>query len=249
MAGRHVGILTSGVAMLIATGFVFWYARRLKRFSAENQTGIDALQAGEIEVARERFEVLARSWKRYRSFERVSLFNLAWSELLLCDLDTARDRFALLEAERSKRVPDVVSKLVPSRLAYLHALSGAFVDARHWLDVSAERRSMSGSDISIARAFESAARAVIDCREGGPDRAANDLAKRWLELENSATGELMRPLRAIRAFAIDASASGASRTTADALLASLRDAPSPGLRHLGARWPEMGAFLERHGLG
>ena len=84
-------------------------------------------------------------------------------------------------------------------------------------------------------------------RTGRPEDAAKLLDEGWAGYEASVTGDVLRPLRVVRAFA---HASGPrAGGVAEAALPTLRPAYPGEYAFLGARWPEMAAFLASHELG
>jgi len=61
------------------------------------------------------------------------------------------------------------------------------------------------------------------------------------------TGEALRPLRIVRAFAI-AAAGPRDHGRADAVLAAARPAYPGEYEFVGKVWPEMASFLASHGM-
>lgn len=237
------------ILVLGLAGYVAWTVWRAKRFNAENAAALATLREGAFDAARERFEALAKRWTRPRSLNHVALFNLAWTELLAGEFALARQHMAQIEAERDPKARGGFVTLLPSRLAYVHALLGELDDARAWLAASRERGVEETTNRAVIEAWEAASEAIVACRAGEPARARELLATRWLALENSVTGELLRPLRVVRAFALDAASKGTDTAAVEALLQPVREHPRAELRHLGAEWPAMRAFLAERGLG
>ncbi|MBK7875810.1 MAG: hypothetical protein IPJ77_08670 [Planctomycetes bacterium] len=230
-------------------GYVAWTVLRARRFNAENSAALAMLREGAFDAARERFEALVKRHPRPRDLNHVALFNLAWTELLAGELALARQRMAQIEAERDPKARSGFVTLLPSRLAYVHALQGELDDARAWLRTSRERGVEETTNRAVIEAWETASDAIVACRAGEPARAKELLAARWLALENSVTGELLRPLRAVRAFALDAASKGTDAAAVEAQLQPVREHAGSELRHLGASWPAMRAFLAARKLG
>ncbi|MBI5363966.1 MAG: hypothetical protein HZA53_12355 [Planctomycetes bacterium] len=239
------------VPILLAIGFggwIAWTVRRARRFGAENDAALAMLHAGETEAARERFEALVKRWRRPRNWNHLALFNLAWTELIAGEFALAREHIAQIEAERDPRATGGIVAMLPSRLAYVHALLGELDDARAWLDASRERAAAETTNRGVIEAWELATEAVVACRANDAPRAKSLLAERWLQLDKSLTGDALRPLRLVRAFAVHAASNGAEESTVEALLQPVREHPRSEAQHLGAHWPAMRAFLAERGL-
>jgi hypothetical protein len=126
-------------------------------------------------------------------------------------------------------------------LALCNALAGRIDEAEAWF-VKAEQRSSERPTPSFP-AMKTYARAVIDCRKGNCAEAARLLDERWVECEALLTGEVVRPLRIVRAFA-HAAAGPRSAGIADTIVASARPPAYPGeYEFLAVAWPEMASFL------
>jgi hypothetical protein len=88
--------------------------------------------------------------------------------------------------------------------------------------------------------------AILDVREGNHEPLIRWLDERWRELDGNLTARTTRPLRVLRAFALERS--GAAQGTVDEALAYVCPARQGEFAMLGAQWSEMRAFLEAHGL-
>lgn len=98
-------------------------------------------------------------------------------------------------------------------LALDYGLLGDLVNAEKWLTQANSRR----VDMTLP-SFEAMlifARAVYDCRRGAAGDAVRLLAEHWTLCEGTLTGDCLRPLRIVHAFAIatnDRSAKPRSRS-------------------------------------
>lgn len=121
-------------------------------------------------------------------------------------------------------------------------------------NVEAAEQSLALADASAEKgrvpsfpAMRAFTRAVIDCRGGNHLAAAKALDDHWTEFEVASTGEVMRLLRVVRAFARTA-AGPREAGAASAQLDGLRPAYLGEFEFLGVAWPEMGQFLVTHQL-
>lgn len=243
------GWILAGLFAVGSAAWIAWTLRRAKRFSAENEAALAMLRAGELDAARERFAALVKRWPRPRNLNHVALFNLGWTDLLAGELEHARERWAQIEVELDLKTRAGFVTLLPCRLAYVDALLGNLDDARRWLASSRERGAEDAANRAVIEAWETAAEAVVACRAEEPGKARARFAERWRALEDAATGEVLRPLRVLRAFAIHAASNGADGAEVERVLAPVREHAGRELLHLAARWPAMRAFLAERGLG
>ena len=77
---------------------------------------------------------------------------------------------------------------------------------------------------------------------------SNRLANEWTQLENSVTGNILRPMRVLRAFALAQSSGPRDAALVDSLVAALRGTSTRDIDYLGAAWPEMHVFMSAHDL-
>lgn len=238
------------MAILFVGSFAYfsWVARRAKRFYVANSAAVELLKRGELEAAHQRFDMLMRERGVPEELQRVARFNLAWTQLLLEQIEDAHTNLMQVETERRSRPAVALDGIISTRLAYVHALSGELTEARRWLELSRARAEEPVADATSMRAWLVTTQAIVDCRGGDPGRALSELDARWLELENSLTGELLRPLRVLRAFARQSAEPGGDSSVIDAQLQVLRGLPTRELAHLGTRWPQMRAFLAQQRL-
>src|SRR5262249_22927212 len=130
-------------------------------------------------------------------------------------------------------------------LALDHALSGDLAAAENWV-AAAEERTDELSTPSTA-AMTAFAHAVLACRSGRAAEAARMLDDHWPDYEARLTGEMLRPLRIVRAFAI-ATADPRSIGRAETVIAAARPVYRGEYAFLGTAWPEMANFLASHEL-
>src|SRR6185295_16419000 len=102
-----------------------------------------------------------------------------------------------------------------------NALLGRVEEAERWM-AEVEKRGGFESNLRFP-AMKAFARAVVDCRSGRTAEAVKALDERWTEYEAVLSGETLRPMRVVRAFAIAASGPR-SAGMAEAALANTREA-------------------------
>ena len=121
-------------------------------------------------------------------------------------------------------------------LAFCYALLGQLDHAEIWM-AEADRRSgeLTPPSVPTMKVF---CRAVIDCRSERCSDAARMLDERWSECEATQTGEVLRPLKIVRAFAI---AAAGPRSPGN--VERIRPAYQGEFDFLGVAWPSMATFL------
>lgn len=225
--------------------FVARAARQVRRFNVENSAAVAAIGRGELAVARETFWRWAEETHvaRIAAIARHNLAStLARQGELAQAIEVATDNNQThLESLQA-------SALAPTAavdLALYHALANNLDAARHWIAVADTRKSLVAlPSVPASRAF---AQAVVDCRSGNAVEAARALDERWNEYEALLTGDIVRLLRVVRAFA-RATAGPREAGTAEMDLISVRPAFPREYGALASGWPEMAAFLAAHGL-
>lgn len=123
----------------------------------------------------------------------------------------------------------------------MHGLLGHTTLARDWLDEAERRNAASTSKSPLA-----GTRTIVRLREGQFAAAARDLEDEWPRLTQSLPGEQLRPLTALRAFAVASSSDIRDVAAVDRVLAPLQPVTYAELAYLGAAWPELDQFLRTH---
>jgi hypothetical protein len=238
------GALIASVVALVA--WLGWLNRRTRAFNVENEEAMRALGRGERERAVQIFDRLVTRYKRPRSVQMVARYNLGWGLLQRGELARAAEVFASVDRARSLVFVSNVHYVSPLHLATTYALLGQLDAAARWIAEGEKRvRAGGGSVRAVAGPLE-LARAIVACRRGAPGEAAVALETSWRELESALTGELLRPLRLLRAFAVAQSESARGSGAADVLLTPLRGALPDEFAWLATGWPELRAFLATH---
>lgn len=91
-------------------------------------------------------------------------------------------------------------------------------------------------------------RAVIDCRRGRAADAMVSLEHAWNEYEAAMTGEILRMMRVVRAFACAAGEGPRHQGQVERVLGDLRPRYAHEFVFLGGAWPEMAAFFAANQL-
>jgi hypothetical protein len=160
------------------------------------------------------------------------------------ELRAARD---LLMANDRKLTDNLqLSPVSAVDIALLSALLGDVDIAKEWL-TTVDKRLRGQSPDTTFEPMQALTRAIILCRDGAPADAVKMLDERWAEREAAAKGEIMRPLRVVRAFAI-AATTQRNAGMAEAALQLSKPAYPEEYTFLGAEWPEMRAFLAANNL-
>jgi hypothetical protein len=130
-------------------------------------------------------------------------------------------------------------------LAFFHALLGNLDDAEKQLAVLDARGKLPHNPSYPA--MNALMRAVLACRRNNPLAAVKILEDHWSEWEANATGDLLRPMRVVRAFAI-ANVDMRDAGKATSILGDMRPNWRGEFDFLGVEWPEMATFLATHDL-
>jgi tetratricopeptide (TPR) repeat protein len=217
--------------------------RRAGAFHASNKEGLAALARGDFTAARTAWE----RWIERPATPRMAALarhNLAWTMIREGDFERA---IAMLEANEARHLPalDAVGLAATSAAdrALAYGLGGDLKSAQSWLDRAQER--LLRATVPTAGALALAG-SVVHCRAGRITEATKLLEDQWTELEATTTGDVLRPLRVVRAFV---QATGPrSGGVAEAALPTLRPAYPSEFAFLGVAWPRMSTFLASHEL-
>lgn len=246
-------VLTVGQAALAAGGaIVVWFLAYItiatyhaKRFNTESVAVMGMLGRGEHDKAAAIWGGWARRLTVPGVIAAAARHNVGWTALRRGQPREALELFSANERRdaRSLKANQMYSVSALDR-ALCSALLGELEPARHAL-AEAEMRSLRAHPSYAAmKAF---VEAVIACREGRAAEAARALADHWAEYENLTTGDVLRPLRVVRAFAM--AAEGArSAGPVETQVAMVRPGYPTEYEFLAVGWPEMAAFLASHDL-
>jgi hypothetical protein len=248
--GVSAGWIIGGGALSVVIAvfaYLSWVSRSVRRYNDESAEALRLLSRSDLGAALKQFEALAARWKRPRSIRAVARHNVAWALLRSGELARAIDAYS--EIERTGVVAGIggVWHNVACHLAIAHALSGDLDTAQQWLD-EAVKRIGQGGDTRHLRGVAALGRAIIECRRGGGAGVARELERDWAEFESALTGEILRPLRLVRAFAVAHDGGLRGQGTVEMLVVPLRGGPPGELAFLGQSWPEMKGFLTAHAL-
>jgi hypothetical protein len=225
------------IAIIVAT-------RQVRRAIAEHPSGVTAIARGDLETAHAIF------WRWSASsvprVSAISRHNLAWTVMRQGELQHAVEILNDNERHLAKHLKAIglFATSAADRALNL-ALLGNLTTAEKWLtEAEARRKAVSNSTVPAVIAL---VRAVIACRSGKHEEAVAVLDERWAEYEGTLTGETLRLLRVVRAFAV-AAPDPRNAGLAETALAAVRPAYPSEYRFLGKAWPEMATFLASHGL-
>jgi hypothetical protein len=240
-SGRNWLVATYGGLLVLLVIQLASVQRRVRRFVAANAVGMAALARGELQTALDIFAAW-HAQPRPPRFAAVAQHNHGWTLIRQGQLQPALDM--LTNNDETKRVGLKAYGLFPTSsidIALCYALLDRLDVAETWI-VETENRAGELHPPSLG-AMKAFARAVVDCRSNRCAEAARMLAEHWAEYEATLTGDVMRPLRIVRAFAI------ADAGPRDAGLAQTVLPAYPGeFDFLGVAWPEMASFLATNGL-
>jgi len=240
-------MIVSGSAALIAAlvAAAFYNLRSTRISGRERDAALSLLARGALTEAKARFEALSKR-RLAVGFAIDAKYHLGVIMMRLGDIEGALERFVSLQ--RSSSLTGEARAVTCIQLGVCLLLSGDLAAGEAWLAEADARASETMSSRLLADHQLVFARALFDCRRGAQGEAARNLQSRWRELEASLTGEAIRPLRILHAFAIASSSGPRESAQVDQLLQPLRNGQAGEFAWLGARWPEMQAFLATYSL-
>jgi hypothetical protein len=231
------------VALIGSIGGVAVWASALRRatqrFNAKSLGGLDRIARGDLDTAAQIFAELVAQTRR-PGLRAVALLNQSYVELRRGRVAEALNGFARVE-----RTAGQIGALASGHLAVACVIAGRLDETQRWI----ERATANLAKVPTARSLIGTipfARAALGCRRGNPAEVVRDLDEKWTRLDHSLAGELLRPLRAVRALALEAA--GGDARTLEGQLAVLAEGRPGDLVWMGAEWPEMRDFLAKHGL-
>ncbi len=242
--GLLLGI--SGAAFLTYTvGWTVFALARMRRFATENNLALGALGRGELAKAHEVFARWAPS--RVLAVSAVARHNLGWTLMLEGRVEeAARVLEDVAEHYRRQLIQNALLPTTRIDTALCHALLGKVDVAESWCAKSEEPvKAPSRPSFQGMRAL---VHAVIDCRKGHVAEAMVSLEHAWAEHEATMTGETLRMMRVLRAFACAAADGPRNQGLVERVLGDMKPRYEGELAFLGASWPEMAAFLAAHQL-
>jgi len=229
----HTALAVSAIVLVVLVVVNRRTTSRARAFHAANKDAYAALGAGDFAAAKQTWSAWAGS--PMPRIAALANHNLAWTQIREGDLDKA---IATLDANEAKRLGALEAIGLSATSAADRALAHTLLDqakaAETWLDRADARLLAATLPTSGAIAL---ARAVWHCRAGRVDVAAKLLDDGWREIESTTTGDVLRPLRIVRAFA------RAAAGPREPALETPRPAYPGEYTFLGAKWPEMAAFL------
>ena len=189
----------------------------------------------------------AREKFRWPAFlRRLGDYNRAFALIREGQFDTALE--LLSDLDRRGGVLNL-DGAVAGAFALAHALAGHVELADDWL---AETRRRYGqykmTGFACPRSPYAYPKPRSELRAGEAEVVRNRLGNEWTQLENSVTGNIFRPMRVLRAFALAQSSGPRDAAIVDSLLSALRGTSTRDIEYLGAAWPEMHVFMSAHGL-
>lgn len=208
---------------------------------AKNDAARALLDRDRAEEAERAFEEIARNAGASSAHHAIAVFGVGAAriaqgqpergvELMEAVLESGWGRAIAMSAQRGVLEAGLASGL---------ALAGEIDRAERWLAEAKRRAPPAHSGRTLY------AEALIAARRARWDEAAR-LESEWTRAENDLA---LRPRRALRVvIALMRERGGASAEEVDLWLRAIHPLTLGGALHLGARWPEMRAFLAAHGV-
>lgn len=229
VTSSQAAIATGGAVVLWLLAYYAAAKYHAKAFNTGSVLAMQMLSRGDYDGA-------AQHWARWSKGVTIpgtviaaTWQNLAWVMLRRGKLREALELYATIEKDHLRGLKtNKLDSITALDRGLCHALLGELEPARHALAEAGMRSLRAHGSYVTGKAF---AEAVIACREGRGAVVVKMFDEHWSEYESSATSDVTRPLRVVRAFA--------------AGKPELADKPAyPGeYEFLGVAWPEMAAFI------
>jgi tetratricopeptide (TPR) repeat protein len=232
----YCGQILGMVVVLSAMIWGVWVARGNARFNLESAEGIALLEKGAAAQAAALFEGLIA---RHPHNGDAARFNAGTARLRAGQLDRAIELLTLV-ADEKKKASNAQTQAW-AELAAAYALAGKPDEATAWLAKVEARPNVN----TFALVWP---RALVAARRGELVELARTLETRWRQLENTLTGNVLRRLLLLRAFAVATSEGPRGTATAEPLLARLRPTTPDEFAWLTGSWPELAAFVAANNL-
>jgi hypothetical protein len=243
-----IGLGTLGWVFVIGApvGQTLLVQSQARRYNRVAQPGHLALTAGDASTAQREFSE-ARARVRWPGFlRRLGDYNRAFALIRQGELDTAIE--LLSELDRRGGVLNL-DGAIAGALALAHALAGNAELATDWLAETRRRYGQyKAAGIRVPAFAYALSEAAVQLRAGETEVMRRRVDNEWTQLENSVTGNILRPMRVLRAFAHAQSTGPREAGSIDSQIAALRGTSTRDIEYLGAAWPEMHAFMSAHGL-
>lgn len=218
---------------------------KMRRYATENNLALGALGRGELAKAHDVFTRWAPN--TYDTIGATARHNLGWTLMLEGRVEEAVTIFEDA-AEHHQRALSRLGLLPTTRVdaALCHALLGKLDLADRWCAKAEEP--VKGPPRPMFPGMLALVRAVIDCRRGRATEAMVSLEHAWTEHEATMSGDTLRMMRVVRAFACAAVDGPRNQGLVERVLGDTKPRYEREFAFLGDSWPEMAAFLAAHRL-
>ena len=226
--------------MLVGGGLFFggiaWLVRRGRRFPQQLGDSVAAYQQGDLARADELLRAMARTY-RFPELRRAQVrYTQGLVALRRGELDRAIDLFGdLAKGSQLLKVREY-AEWVPAHLAIAMTLRGDLDVAERWLEETRRSRVSHSRMVFVAEA-------LLLSRKGEHEAVQRLLEDGWREAEGALSGDWLRILRLLRAFAASRVAGPRGEGEAHELLRALRPVRPGEFAYLGRSWPDLGTFL------
>jgi len=235
------------VVIGICVGAMVWAVRASRRATAMNGEGLQLMARGDLEQAAALFERLAKKYRLLPVLRVAAQHNQAAVMLRRGELQRAIDMLAAIEQSGDLQGAPTVRPLAAANMATGYALVGDTEAAEQWV-AEAEKRNQRQPDPRTVGGAVALARAIVQCRQGQFTEVVRRLESEWGQLKEGLTGETLRPLRLVRAFALSQAGGPREAGAVENVLIPLRGGRPGTLNYLASQWPELQEFLCGHNL-
>jgi hypothetical protein len=236
------------LVLVVALVVLFLRTYRLSTdFNLSLERGRISLAEGRTRDAIGSFTQVAAAHAKRPPYASGALLWLAHAQLWAGRIDDAIASYVRLEKARGVLFHSQVRTLAASQLALAYGFAGQLDAADRWASETRARVAKIREDRMQCAAYLRLAEAVLAIRRGESARAAAMLDERWPLLREAFTANTMRIVEVVRAFAEAGGGVREYNRVGERLVRIEPTAPGE-MAFLGARWPEMHAFLAAHGL-
>lgn len=235
------------VCLAFFGGFLWLAGRRAQRCNADLAEGLIALHQRRLDDAVRLLAATARTYRPNLWGGPITHYHLATAHIQRGELDVAEDLLVRVERWAGLAYGTDVRLLAAIGLAQVYGLRGDVEPARRWLD-EAKHRSRRALNAVPVRPLITWAEVVVLVREERHRDALAVIEGARTELDSTIACAPMRALWLVEAFAAWRMSDPRCAATPEGLLRRALPAVPGEHAALVARWPDLRAFLETHGV-
>jgi tetratricopeptide (TPR) repeat protein len=228
-------------------GLMWINGRRAQRCNADLAEGLVALNQRRLDDAVRSLAATARKYRQNLWAGPIAHYHLATAHTQRGELDVAEDLLTRVERWAKLAYGTEARLLAAIGLAQVYGLRGDVDAARRWLDEAKRRHRRAGNAV-LFRPLVTWTEVVVLVREERHHDALGLIDSARVELDSTIACAQMRELWLVEAFAVWRMSDPRGAATPEALVRRALPAAPGEHAALVARWPDLRAFLETHGI-